>query len=131
MIIDTNVYSALDAGQPVASEAIKGAKQLCLPVIVIAELKYGFKNGRNCQLNENNLDKFLSQPTVQILYATDQTAEIYAELATFSRRLGRSVGSNDLWIAALAKQHEERLITYDRDFEVFKDILRPGVAILK
>ena len=130
MLVDTSAYSALAMADEQVIEVLSSAKTIVLPLPALAEIKFGNMLGLRTAENNKKLQNFLSQPQVQVAYPDVETAEIYAELATYSRRLGRSVGNNDLWIAALAKQFDERLITYDRDFEVFKDVLNCGVAVL-
>jgi tRNA(fMet)-specific endonuclease VapC len=41
----------------------------------------------------------------------------YAEIDTFLKRNGRTVGDNDTWIAACASAAEATLLTTDRDFD--------------
>ena len=43
--------------------------------------------------------------------------EAYAVIDAFSVRVGRSIGKNDLWIAASAKIARATLLTTDRDFD--------------
>jgi len=47
----------------------------------------------------------------------------YVELSELSRRAGRVVGKNDLWIAASASSLGATLLTTDRDFDVFPPAL--------
>ena len=52
--------------------------------------------------------------------ATIETEEIlqsYALIDTFSERVGRSMGKNDLWIAATAHVMGATLLTTDKDFD--------------
>lgn len=41
----------------------------------------------------------------------------YAEIAEFTVRSGRTMGQNDLWIAATARAYDVPLLTTDRDFD--------------
>jgi tRNA(fMet)-specific endonuclease VapC len=43
--------------------------------------------------------------------------EAYGEIDDYSRRLGRVMGKNDVWIAATAHVTSARLLTLDRDFD--------------
>ena len=43
--------------------------------------------------------------------------EAYAEIDDYSRRIGVSMGKNDIWIAATAHVTETRLLTTDKDFD--------------
>lgn len=46
-----------------------------------------------------------------------QVLELYAELDSYSMKIGRRMGKNDVWIAATAKAHSLLLLTTDLDFE--------------
>lgn len=43
--------------------------------------------------------------------------EAYAEMDAYSLRIGRSIGDNDLWIAATARVTGALLLTTDKDFD--------------
>ena len=43
--------------------------------------------------------------------------EDYVQVSEFSRRQGRAMGKNDLWIAATAMATDSTLLTTDRDFD--------------
>ena len=43
--------------------------------------------------------------------------EAYATFDSYSQRIGKSLGKNDLWIAATAMVYDARLVTTDRDFD--------------
>lgn len=130
MIIDTNIYSALDKGNPIAIEALRGQKSIYLSVISVGELRYGFKNGNKQKENEFRLNKFLAQDGVNILFPTLKTTEIYGQLAIYCRQTGHALSNNDLWIAALAKEEGLTLATFDKDFSVFEDLMGDKLIIL-
>jgi predicted nucleic acid-binding protein len=48
---------------------------------------------------------------------TEEVLQAYALIDTFSERSGRSMGKNDLWIAAAAHVTGATLLTTDRDFD--------------
>lgn len=48
---------------------------------------------------------------------TEEILQAYALIDTFSERLGRSLGKNDLWIAATAHVTGATLLTTDKDFD--------------
>ena len=130
MIIDTNVYSALDRGDSTAIDALKGQLDVNLTIISVGELQYGFMNGNRKGENEFRLGKFLSQNNVGILYPTLKTAELYGQIATRCRQTGRALSNNDLWIVAIASEADELLVTYDKDFAVLADIMKDKLIIL-
>jgi tRNA(fMet)-specific endonuclease VapC len=48
---------------------------------------------------------------------TEEVLQAYALIDTFSERMGRSMGKNDLWIAATAHTTGATLLTTDKDFD--------------
>lgn len=130
MLIDTNVYSALDRGVSDAVDVLRGQTTISVPIIVVAELRFGFMNGTRQKENNAVLDTFLAQDAVQIIFPTIDTTDVYAELATYCRRQGRVLSHNDLWIAALARENGLRLVTFDKDFSVFSDMFGNMLTIV-
>lgn len=62
------------------------------------------------------LNRLLTKPTVGILLPARETAEQYARLFVQLKRAGTPVPDNDLWIAALALEHDLILITREKTF---------------
>ena len=131
MIIDTNVYSALDRADAKAVNIINNQEFVNLPVIVVAELRFGFLNGVKQKENSLKLSRFLSQDNVNIVYIGVDTANVYAELAVFAKKSGRVLANNDIWIAALALENKIPLVTFDKDFSVFESFLGKDLIILE
>src|SRR5665213_3441724 len=122
MTIDTNVYSALARGLTTAANLIDDTTEITIPLPVIAELRYGFKKGSKTEHNEQTLQKFLAQPQVSIAIPSMKTTDIYSDLQLYCSNKGRVLSHNDLWIAALSRELESKLVTFDKDFSVLKDI---------
>lgn len=130
MLIDTNVYSALNRGDAAAISALSGGARLHIPVVVIGELRYGFIYGSKQEENDQQLSAFLARNVVEVVYITQKTAAIYGEMAAHCRRSGRVLSDNDLWIAALAQENDLGLVTFDRDFTALSDILGERLSVL-
>ena len=131
ILIDTNVYVALENGSSSALQVLKGDTSIGVPIMVIAELIYGFVNGSKKDINQDKLDRFLAQDFVEILLTfTANTAKVYAELSVYARKKGRALSNNDTWIAAIALENEFKLATYDKDFEVFLELFGDKLQIL-
>ena len=58
----------------------------------------------------------MASPRVHLLKPDAKTAEHYADTFAALRRQGTPIPSNDLWIAALAKQHRMPLFSFDQHF---------------
>lgn len=117
LALDTNAYRALDDGNQTLANHVASAEQLGLPIVVLGELYYGLFLGINRQQNLHNLNRFLAVPRLEILQITDVTAKLFGEIAVQLRRIGRPIQQNDMWIAALCKQHGYVLATADQGFE--------------
>ena len=128
ILLDTNAYSALALGKESIVSALPTSGQFYLCPPVIAELRLGFRLGNKEEENENKLQQFLSSGGM--LDIDLATTEIYADLAAFARKCGFSLSHNDLWIAAITKQCDVRLFTYDKDFAVFSDLFGDKLLIL-
>ena len=116
VVIDTNAFTALMTGTLAVKEAIESAKQVFIPTFVLGELLFGFKNGNKEQWNTEILNNFLSLPGVSILNTSEETADIYAELLLSLKQKGKSIPTNDIWIAAVAVETGSVIITYDKHF---------------
>jgi tRNA(fMet)-specific endonuclease VapC len=55
--------------------------------------------------------------TVRVLFPRRETAGHYGRLFVQLKRAGTPVPDNDLWIAALALEHDLGLITRDQHFQ--------------
>ena len=116
LALDTNAYKALGEGDPVLAEAARRAEEIGLPVIVLGELWFGFINGSRLSENSERLQRFLATPRVRVLELDGQTSRLFGETATLLRRAGVSIQQNDIWIAALCKQHGFALASRDKGF---------------
>ncbi len=56
-------------------------------------------------------------PAVSLLPLPVQTTKTYADLRVALRRAGTPIPENDLWIAALATEHDWPLLTGDSHFQ--------------
>ena len=52
-----------------------------------------------------------------VLFADQDTTEVYGQMKAELARLGKPIPDNDLWIAAVARQHDLPLATRDAHFE--------------
>jgi tRNA(fMet)-specific endonuclease VapC len=59
-----------------------------------------------------------------VLKVDQYTAEIYAQIRFELKQKGRPLPDNDIWIAALARQHNLSLVTRDSHFNVVDGIQR-------
>ncbi len=116
LALDTNTYTALGRGNKALSKLIGGVIHIGLPITVLGEIHFGIMNGSQTKTNSILLERFLSNTRVEVLNINNDTAKLFGEIATELRRTGRPIQQNDIWIAALCKQYDYRLITNDNGF---------------
>lgn len=116
VVLDTNAYTALTHGQPVVKQAIENAEQVLIPVFVMAELLFGFKNGSRERENSASFQDFLKLPGVSIQHTTTETAQIYSTLLLDLKQRGTPIPTHDIWIAAIAIETGGVILTYDKHF---------------
>lgn len=122
MILDTNTVSALLAGDPALSKALAGEDRHHLPVIVIGEYRYGLLRSRFRTHLEDLLETLIRESFV--LGVDRVTADTYSNVRDELRRKGRPIPENDLWIAALARQHRQAIVSRDGHFDHVPDLRR-------
>lgn len=117
ILLDTNAYAGLLAGDTSILDEVAEAEQIHLSVFVLGELLAGFRGGARLAQNRQWLKTFLAKPTVSFLSASTETAEIFGQIKNDLRKAGTPIPINDVWIAAHAMETGSVLVTYDRHFQ--------------
>lgn len=113
IMIDTNIVSYLMRG---GSEAhtyaphLKG-KILAISFVTVGELYYGAEKAGWGQQRRMKLETTLRN--FLIIPYDHEVARTYARVLVAGERLGRSISSNDAWIAACAVRHGVPLVTHN------------------
>jgi predicted nucleic acid-binding protein len=122
VILDTNGLSALAEGEPALDSVLREAAQVALPVIVLGEYRYGISLSRHRKHYEQWLAEYLA--SFRILDIDERTTVTYSAVRTELKKAGTPIPSNDVWIAALCRQHSLPLLSRDRHFDVVAGITR-------
>lgn len=122
VILDTNAVSALLAGEPALGEILEPQPLHHLPVIVIGEYRYGVARSKHRRRLERLLELLVRESIV--LLVDEETTRHYATVRESLRRAGSPIPENDVWIAALAQQHGEPIVSRDRHFDLVDASLR-------
>ena len=122
MIVDTNALSAMADGDIELEPVLKIAKAVVLPVIALGEYRYGIRQSRNRIKYETWLDELVL--SCKILEIDERTTLKYALIREELKRAGRPIPANDVWIAALAIQHELPILSRDGHFDSVSKIQR-------
>lgn len=117
IILDTNAYAILLAGDEDVLSALSSAETVYMSVFVLGELFAGFAGGAKKRENKVTLERFLMKPAVKILNATAETAEVFGQVKFNLKRSGTPLPINDVWIAAHALETGSVVVTYDTHFK--------------
>jgi len=122
--LDTNRYIDFARGVEMVVQPLRRAREVFMPFIVLAELRAGFRLGTEADKIERDLKEFLNLPGVGMLFPDAATTHAYADLYLDLRRRNAIIPTNDLWIAALAIQHDLVLFTRDKHFDLVPRLAR-------
>src|SRR5436189_3488589 len=109
-------------GEPGLESVLRQATQVGIPVIVLGEYRFGIAQSRNRTHYEQWMSEYL--PGFRILDIDEQTAHHYAEVRVELKKDGKPIPSNDVWIAALCRQHSLPVLSRDRHFDAVAGITR-------
>lgn len=101
---------------------LQKAAQIAIPVIVLGEYRYGISHSRNRRLYEEWLTEYLRD--FRILEVEERTTIPYGAVRSELKNAGTPIPSNDVWIAALCRQHALPLLSRDRHFDLVPGIQR-------
>jgi len=116
ILIDTNRYRDFCDAWEEAISVLRRAEAIFIPFVVLGELRAGFACGSKARQNESVFVRFLNKPRVRVLYADEDTTHHYAYLFRQLREQATPIPTNDIWIAALAAQHDLFLFSRDKHF---------------
>ncbi len=91
-----------------------------MPSVVVGELFYGAYRSRRFDENMTRVEEFASGSPVLACDAV--TARHYAQIKNRLREAGRPIPENDIWIAAIARQHGLTLVSRDSHFAAVQDL---------
>ena len=98
--LDTSAYSAFNRGDKRLRKWFTSDNDIVVPIIVIGELRAGFVAGNK-----------------------RKTTVIYSQIYLRLRQKGKPIGTNDMWIAAIALEMDNELLTLDEAFSYIPDLM--------
>jgi predicted nucleic acid-binding protein len=122
VILDTNALSALVDKDSALLAVLQQSRELALPVIVIGEFRFGIAVSRRRNEYEAWLSRDLS--LFRVLPIIEDTAIYYAAIRADLKASGSPIPANDVWIAALARQHRLPIVSRDAHFDSVRNIRR-------
>lgn len=113
-LLDTNIISALMKQEPQAADRARVEAAVALPSRAVGEILFGIQNAPRAPVLLAAIEPLLRHFAVMPCDRT--TAEHYACIEAALRSKGRPIPENDIWIAAIAVQHNFVLVTRDAHF---------------
>jgi tRNA(fMet)-specific endonuclease VapC len=108
-LLDTNIVVALFAKEDGICRRIAQEPRVILSSVILGELFYGdYKSDRMAE-NLRRINRLMEGRT--ILGTDVGTAQEYGEIRNEQRLKGRPLPENDVWLAALARQHDLILVS--------------------
>ncbi len=108
------IVIALFADEPILTDKIAKAGDISVPAVVIGELFYGANKSGRPEKNSGRIDRFASDNV--ILICDTETSRWYGKVKNGLRKKGHPIPENDIWIAAIAFQHDLTLVSRDEHF---------------
>ena len=124
IVLDTNAYTRLLTGEEDMLDVIGSAETVYMSIFVLGELYADFAGGTRERGNKDTLNRFLRKPSVKILNATSETAEVFGMVKHDLTKDGTPLPINDVWIAAHVVETGSTLVTYDSHFKKITGIRR-------
>src|SRR3990170_2176330 len=113
--LDTNiVFAYFDRDEGVV-EKVLSAGQVCFPLPVLAELLFAAEKSARRKANFQHIRDLKS--AANVLIPTEETAGVYADIRLALEKKGRPIPVNDIWIAAICREHGVPLATRDAHFD--------------
>lgn len=122
MILDTNALSAWADGHAGIEMPLRSSSRLITPSVVLGEYYFGIRQSRHRRRYEDWLRRYL--PLTEIATITAATASFYADIRLELKQRGTPIPSNDAWVAALAQQHGQPILSNDKHFDLISVVKR-------
>ena len=124
MLLDTNAISAWAENDPGILRVLRSDRSWLLPTIALGEYRFGLKKS----IRRTELERWLNETeeSCTILFPDAETARHYAEIRFELEQAHTPIPYHDIWIAALAIQHDLPVVTRDAHFDRVSGIRRIG-----
>ena len=114
-LLDTAILVAILGDEPNIREKLQQASDIFVPPMALGELYFATFGTDDVRKTQDDLADFVSHCVIPQCDA--DTAREYGTLKESVWSRGLSMSENDLWIAALARQHNLVLVTRDKPFK--------------
>ncbi len=118
-LLDTNIMVGILNQEAILKERLEGITAY-LPSIGVGELYYGAYKSLRVADNLKSIEAFIVD--YPILACDQTTGDVYGKIKATLIVKGRPLPENDIWIAAIARQHDLTLVTRDDHFNEINDL---------
>ena len=123
VVLDTTIIVDHFRRDAVIAAQLKNCPALYIPLTALGELLFGAYNSRFEAKALTQVEEFLR--ICAVLTPGEVAAHHYGHIKTELHRAGRPIPQNDIWIAAIAMEHQLPLATRDQHFSHV-----PGLKVL-
>lgn len=120
-LLDTNIIVALFKDDENVRTQIAASAEVFVPAIALGELYYGAQYSASVKKNMKQVREFAATSTVLSIELA--TAEHYGQIKNELKTKGHPLPENDVWIAAIARQHSLTVVTRDQHFKEIDGLL--------
>jgi len=114
VLLDTSIIVDYIRGDQRLRPQFATLATMYVPLMVLGELHFGAHRAPRRDEALAQVREFLS--TTTLMLPDEDTAEQYGQIKAELARIGRPIPENDVWIAALARQHHLPIATRDAHF---------------
>lgn len=114
VLLDTSLIIRHFRRDQAVTAQLEAAEALFLPAVVLGELYHGAFHGRQREKELASIQELL--PAVTVLGITATTAEHFGQIGAELALAGTPIPTNDVWVAALAREHGLPVATDDAHF---------------
>ena len=119
-VLDTNIVIAVFDQEAVVLERIVAAERILVPIPAIGELFHGTLRSRRSADNVQKIERLAQAHKITPIDL--ETARHYGAIKGDLRRKGKPIPENDIWIAAIARQHNATVATRDQHFDAIESV---------
>lgn len=113
--LDSNIVIEVFSGNIDIANKVNQLSGFYISTIVLGELYIGINRVINKTKHLKKLNDFLT--LCSLIDIDGNTSRHYGEITANLFKKGMPIPSNDIWIAAVAKQHNLVLVTRDKHFD--------------
>jgi tRNA(fMet)-specific endonuclease VapC len=119
-LLDTNIIIGMFAADKVIQEKVENTDKMFLAAPVIGELYYGARKSSRSIENIARVNRLTQRFP---LFSCDlETSQWFGIIKDQLRQKGNLIPDNDIWIAAIAMQHDLILVTRDAHFDEIESL---------